>query len=94
MDSASLQSDSAQNEASGSHVGTRICTADNSLVKTNESSRSGAQLEPFFRDCLITVPLSINMAAAWLQPRTAMRYPVIFRSVGQTHVATVVAAGR
>ena len=46
-------------------------------------SRSGAQLVPLFRDCLITVPLSSNMAAAWLQPRTAMRDPFIFRSVGQ-----------
>ena len=32
MDRASLQSDSAHSEASGSHIGTRICTADNSLV--------------------------------------------------------------
>ena len=39
---------------------------------------------PLFRDCLITVPLSFNMAAAWLQPRTAMRDPYIFRSVGET----------
>ena len=87
MDRASLRSDSAHSEASGSHIGTRICIADNSLgfvhglVKDLIGLWSGAQRVPLFRNCLITVPLSSNMAAAWLQPRTAMRDPFIFRSV-------------
>ena len=36
-------------------------------------------------DCLITVPLSFKMAAAWLQPRTTMRDSFIFRSVHLPH---------
>ena len=37
---------------------------------------------PLFRDCLVTVPLSSNMAAAWLQLRAAMRDPFYFEISG------------